>query len=62
MTEEGVSSQAAYKSRLEDYANVLRLLQSADNVECGQILDDLRRPEGLAEGIKDVLDKWVENE
>lgn len=62
IAEEGVSSQAAYKSRLEDYATVLRLLQRADKAECERILEDLRGPEGLLEGVKDVLDKWVKSE
>lgn len=61
MTEEGVSSQTAYKTRLEDYATVLRLLQRADGPECVRILEDLRGPEGLVDGVKGVLNKWSES-
>lgn len=62
MTEEGVSSQSAYKTRLEDYAAVLQLLKRADSPECALILEDLRGPEGVVDGVKEVLDKWVEHE
>jgi hypothetical protein len=62
MTEEGVSSQSAYKTRLEDYATVLRLLKRADHGECGRILEDLRRPKSMTDGVKDVLERWVESE
>jgi hypothetical protein len=62
MAEEGVSSQAAYKTRLEDYATILRLLKRADSDECGRILEDLRRPKSMTDGVKDVLERWVESE
>ena len=62
LTEEGVSSQTAYKTRLEDYGTVLRLLQRADDGECKRILEDLRRPEGLVDGVKGVLEKWLEKD
>jgi len=62
MTEEGVSSQSAYKTRLEDYATVLQLLKRANSPECALILEDLRGPKGVVDGVKEVLDKWVEHE
>ncbi|KAI4843858.1 hypothetical protein E4T44_06518 [Aureobasidium sp. EXF-8845] len=62
LTEEGVSSQAAYKTRLEDYATVLRLLKRADRDECGRILEDLRRPKSTTDAVKDVLERWVEDD
>ncbi|KEQ70788.1 hypothetical protein M436DRAFT_53240 [Aureobasidium namibiae CBS 147.97] len=62
MTEEGVSSQSAYKTRLEDYATVLQLLKRADSSECALILEDLRGPKGVVDGVKEVLDKWAEHE
>ncbi|KAI4747780.1 hypothetical protein E4T50_01889 [Aureobasidium sp. EXF-12298] len=62
LTEEGVSSQTAYKTRLEDYGTVLRLLQRSNDGECKRILEDLRRPKGLIDGVKSVLEKWVEKD
>jgi hypothetical protein len=62
LTEEGVSSQAAYKTRLEDYATVLHLLKRADRDECRRILEDLRKPKSMTDGVKDVLERWVEDD
>ena len=61
LTEEGVSSQRAHKRELEEYAAVLRLLQRADGDECTRILEALRRPKTMSEGVKDVLEKWVKS-
>lgn len=59
MAEEGVSSQAASRTRLEGYATVLRLLQDAHLEDCDRIIQDLRRPKSLAGGVKTVLEKWA---
>ncbi|KEQ57769.1 uncharacterized protein M437DRAFT_29947, partial [Aureobasidium melanogenum CBS 110374] len=47
LAEEGVSSQAASRKRLEGYATVVQLLQHADPESCKRILRDLRRPRSL---------------
>ncbi|KAH0272451.1 hypothetical protein KCU91_g6670, partial [Aureobasidium melanogenum] len=59
LAEEGVSSQAASRKRLEGYATVLRLLQDAHPEDCDRIIRDLRRPKSLAGGVKTVLEKWM---
>ncbi|KAI4728863.1 hypothetical protein E4T49_03363 [Aureobasidium sp. EXF-10728] len=61
MAEEGVSSQAASKRRLEGYGTVLLLLQQANSNECERILKDLRGPRTLGGGVKNVLDRWKLN-
>ncbi|KAH0193183.1 hypothetical protein KCV06_g1609, partial [Aureobasidium melanogenum] len=59
LAEEGMSSQAASRRRLEGYATVLRLLQNAHPEDCDRIIRDLRRPKSLAGGVKTVLEKWM---
>lgn len=61
LAEDGVSSQAATRKRLEGYATVVQLLQQADPKDCRRILRDLREPRSLASGVKTVLDKWLPN-
>lgn len=38
------------------------MLQRSDDGECKRILEDLRRPKGLIDGVKGVLEKWVEKD
>lgn len=59
MAEEGISSQAASRRRLEGYATVLRLLQNAHPEDCNRIIWDLKRSKTLANGVKTVLEKWA---
>ncbi|KAG9600427.1 hypothetical protein KCU77_g1343, partial [Aureobasidium melanogenum] len=59
LAEEGMSSQAASRRRLEGYATVLRLLQNAHPEDCDHIIRDSRRPKSLAGGVKTVLEKWM---
>jgi hypothetical protein len=55
LTEEGVSFQRAHRRELVKYATVLRLLQRADSDKCTRILEALRRPKTMADGVEDVL-------
>ncbi|KAI5272107.1 hypothetical protein E4T47_04694 [Aureobasidium subglaciale] len=58
LAEEGVSSQAASRKRLEGYATVLNLIREASAEDCKNILDDLRGTTSMDKGVNTVLEKW----
>ncbi|KEQ91756.1 hypothetical protein AUEXF2481DRAFT_450881 [Aureobasidium subglaciale EXF-2481] len=58
LAEEGISSQAASRKRLEGYATVLNLIRKASAGDCKNILDDLRGPKTMDKGVNTVLEKW----
>ncbi|THX89621.1 hypothetical protein D6D08_03771 [Aureobasidium pullulans] len=57
--EEGVTSQAINKRRLEGYAVVLQLLRDAGPKDCKLILQDLKRLRNLAEAVDTVQETWM---
>ncbi|THX46504.1 hypothetical protein D6D08_10273 [Aureobasidium pullulans] len=57
LAEEGVSSQAATRRRLDGYANVLQMLRDAEPSECALILRDLRKADSLREAVQAVQER-----
>ncbi|THZ51350.1 hypothetical protein D6C90_01843 [Aureobasidium pullulans] len=57
--EEGVSSQAVTRRRLQGYGAVLQLVRDAEPEERELILQDLRRPGDLGEIVMAIQKKWT---
>ena len=57
--EEGVSSQAVTRRRLQGYGAVLQLVRDAEPEERELILQDLRRPGDLGEIVMAIQKKWM---
>ncbi|THX68640.1 hypothetical protein D6D05_09342 [Aureobasidium pullulans] len=57
--EEGVSSQAVTRRRLQGYGAVLQLVRDGEPEERELILQDLRRPGDLGEIVMAIQKKWT---